>query len=115
MDLTTTYLGLTLKNPIIPSASPLSASVDQVRRLEDAGAAAVVLYSLFEEQINHKVESVDHFLTTYNESYAEALSYFPEPQEFNNLYAEEYLDHIRNLKKAVNIPVIASLNGVSEG
>src|SRR5690606_7871618 len=83
--------------------------------LEDDGAAAVVLYSLFEEQINLKVESVDHFLTTYNESYAEALSYFLEPQEFNNLYAEEYLDHIRNLKKAVNIPVIASLNGVSEG
>lgn len=115
MDLTTTYLGLKLKNPIIPSASPLSATVDQVRRLEDAGAAAVVLYSLFEEQINHKVETVDHFLTTYNESYAEALSYFPEPQEFNNLYAEEYLDHIRNLKKGVEIPVIASLNGVSEG
>ncbi|HAC14653.1 MAG TPA: dihydroorotate dehydrogenase-like protein [Bacteroidetes bacterium] len=115
MDLTTTYLGLKLKNPIVPSASPLSATVDQVRRLEDAGAAAVVLYSLFEEQINHQVETVDHFLTTYNESYAEALSYFPEPGTFNNLYAEEYLDHIRNLKKSVDIPIIASLNGVSEG
>jgi dihydroorotate dehydrogenase (fumarate) len=115
MDLTTTYLGLKLKSPIVPSASPLSATVDQVRRMEDAGAAAVVLYSLFEEQINHQVEQVDHFLTTYSESFAEALSYFPEPDKFNNLYAEEYLEHIQNLKKSVDIPIIASLNGVSEG
>ncbi|MCH8494667.1 MAG: dihydroorotate dehydrogenase-like protein [Balneolales bacterium] len=115
MDLRTTYLGLELKNPIVPSASPLSYTVDQVRRMEDAGASAVVLYSLFEEQINHQVDQVDHFLTTYNESFAEALSYFPEPFAFNNLYAEEYLEHIRSLKQAVDIPIIGSLNGVSEG
>lgn len=115
MDLRTTYLGLELKSPIVPSASPLSYTVDQVRRMEDAGASAVVLYSLFEEQINHQVDQVDHFLTTYNESFAEALSYFPEPFAFNNLYAEEYLEHIRSLKQAVDIPIIGSLNGVSEG
>lgn len=115
MDLTTTYLGLKLKNPLVPSASPLSRSVDAVRRLEDAGASAIVLYSLFEEQINHEAEKVDHYLTTYSESYSEALSYFPEPDAFNNLYAEEYLEHIHELKKTVQMPVIASLNGVSEG
>jgi len=115
MNLSTTYMGLNLKNPFVPSASPLSTSLDQVLRLEDAGAAAVVLYSLFEEQINHQVERVDHYLTTFNESYAEALSYFPEPEAFNNLYAEQYLEHISALKRSVEIPIIASLNGVSEG
>lgn len=115
MNLSTKYMGLTLKNPFVPSASPLSNSVEQVLRLEDAGAAAVVLYSLFEEQINHQVERVDHYLTTYSESYAEALSYFPEPEAFNNLYAEQYLEHIASLKRSVGIPIIASLNGVSEG
>lgn len=115
MDLSTKYMGLKLKNPIVPSASPLSATVDQVKRMEDSGAAAVVLYSLFEEQINHQIHQIDHFLTTYNESYAEALSYFPEPQSFNNMYAEEYLDHIVNLKKSVSIPIMGSLNGVSSG
>jgi dihydroorotate dehydrogenase (fumarate) len=115
MNLSTKYMGLNLKNPLVPSASPLSTSLDQVLRLEDAGAAAVVLYSLFEEQINHQVERVDHYLTTYSESYAEALSYFPEPQAFNNLYAEQYLEHIAALKRSVGIPIIASLNGVSEG
>ncbi len=115
MDLTTTYMGLSLKNPIVPSASPLSGSVDMVKQLEDVGAAAVVLYSLFEEQIQHDTHEIDHFLTTFNESYAEALSYFPEPDEFRNMEAEEYLEHIVNLKKAVDIPVIGSLNGVSPG
>ncbi len=115
MNLSTKYMGLHLNNPFVPSASPLSTSVDQVLRLEDAGAAAVVLYSLFEEQINHQVERVDHYLTTYSESYAEALSYFPEPEAFNNLYAEQYLEHIAALKRSVGIPIIASLNGVSEG
>ncbi len=115
MDLTTTYMGLSLKNPIVPSASPLSGSVDMVKQLEDVGAAAIVLYSLFEEQIQHDAHEIDHFLTTFNESYAEALSYFPEPDEFHNMEAEEYLEHIAELKKAVDIPVIASLNGVSPG
>jgi len=73
------------------------------------------MYSLFEEQILHENREIDHFLTTFNESYAEALSYFPEPQEFNNLHAEEYLEQISKLKAAVDIPIIASLNGVSPG
>lgn len=115
MNLSTKYMGLNLKNPFVPSASPLSTTLDQVLRLEDAGAAAIVLYSLFEEQINYQVERVDHYLTTYSESYAEALSYFPEPEAFNNLYAEQYLEHIAALKRSVGIPIIASLNGVSEG
>jgi len=115
MDLTTTYMGMKLKNPLVPSASPLSSSVDTVLQMEDAGAAAVVLYSLFEEQITHDVREIDHFLTTFNEGYAEALSYFPEPEVYNNLHAEDYLEHIRQLKRRVEIPIIASLNGVSAG
>jgi len=108
-------MGIKLKNPLVHSASPLSSDVDTVRKMEDAGAAAVVMYSLFEEQILHENKEIDHFLTTFNESYAEALSYFPEPQEFNNLHAEEYLEQISKLKATVDIPIIASLNGVSPG
>lgn len=115
MNLETTYLGMKLKNPIVPSASPLSAHVDNVKRMEDMGASAVVLYSLFEEQIERENRALDHFLTTTGESYAEAISYFPEPEEFNNVEAEEYLEHIRTLKEAVDIPIISSLNGVSKG
>ncbi len=115
MDLTTTYMGLKLKNPLVPSASPLSADVDVARRLEDAGAAAIVMYSLFEEQITHEAEEIDHYLTTFSESYAEALSYFPEPEAYRNMEAEEYLEQISRLKEALDIPVIASLNGVSPG
>jgi dihydroorotate dehydrogenase (fumarate) len=114
MDLTTTYMGLKLKNPIVPSSSPLSQSVDNVKKMEDAGAAAVVVYSLFEEQITHESGELDHYLSYGTESYAEALSYFPEPEQFH-LTPFQYLDHIANLKKAVNIPVIGSLNGVSTG
>ena len=115
MDLRTHYMGLHLANPLVASASPLSMQIDTARRLEDAGAGAIVMYSLFEEQIEFDVHKLDHYLTTYNESYAEALSYFPEPDQYQNLYAEEYLDHIRNLKECLSIPVIASLNGVSAG
>lgn len=115
MNLETTYLGLKLKNPIVASASPLSAHVENVKRMEDEGASAVVLYSLFEEQIERENRALDHFLTTTGESYAEAISYFPEPEEFNNVEAEEYLDHIRSLKESVDIPIIGSLNGVSKG
>lgn len=115
MNLETTYLGLKLKNPIVASASPLSAHIDNVKRMEDMGASAVVLYSLFEEQIERENRALDHFLTTTGESYAEAISYFPEPEEFNNVEAEEYLDHIRSLKESVDIPIIGSLNGVSKG
>lgn len=115
MDLTTSYLGLTLKNPLVAASSPLSNDVDSVKRLEDAGAAAVVMYSLFEEQINHEQEELDHFLSYGTDSFAEALSYFPQPQDFANIDCEEYLKHISNLKESVSIPVIASLNGVSKG
>jgi dihydroorotate dehydrogenase (fumarate) len=114
MDLTTTYLGRKLKNPLVVSASPLSRSLDNIRRLEDAGAAAVVLFSLFEEEILHETRELDHYLTYGTESFAEALSYFPEPQEFY-LGPEEYLEHIRQAKAAVDIPIIGSLNGVSPG
>ncbi|MDP3581803.1 MAG: dihydroorotate dehydrogenase-like protein, partial [Ignavibacteria bacterium] len=114
MDLSTTYMGLKLKNPIVPSASPLSQSVDTVKALEDAGAAAIVVYSLFEEQINHESGELDHYLTYHADSYAEALNYFPEQEEFR-LTPVQYLDHIANLKKSVSIPVIGSLNGVSTG
>jgi dihydroorotate dehydrogenase (fumarate) len=78
MNLETTYLGLKLKNPIVPSASPLSSEVDNVKQMEDMGASAVVLYSLFEEQIERENRALDHFLMTTGESYAEATSYFPE-------------------------------------
>lgn len=114
MDLSTTYMGLKLKNPIVPSASPLSENVDTVKALEDAGASAIVVYSLFEEQITHETGALDHYLSFGSESYSEATSYFPEPEEFN-MGPFEYLDHIANLKKAVDIPVIGSLNGVSSG
>ncbi len=114
MDLSTTYLGLKLKNPVVPSASPLSQTVDGVKSMEDAGASAVVVYSLFEEQISHESGELDHYLSYGTESYAEATSYFPEAEDFN-MGPYEYLDHIANLKKACSIPIIGSLNGVSQG
>ncbi len=115
MNLETNYLGLKLKNPMVPSASPMSSDIAKVKRLEDAGAAAIVMYSLFEEQISKESQALDHFTNIGSESYAEALSYFPEPEQYHNLEAEDYLEHIHKLKEAVDIPVIASLNGVSEG
>ncbi|MDX9924841.1 MAG: dihydroorotate dehydrogenase-like protein [Ignavibacteriaceae bacterium] len=114
MDLTTKYMGLQLKNPIVPSASPLSQSVDSVKAMENAGAAAVVVYSLFEEQITHESGELDHYLSYGSESYAEATSYFPEPDHFH-LTPYQYLDHIADLKKSVKIPIIGSINGVSNG
>jgi dihydroorotate dehydrogenase (fumarate) len=115
MNLETRYLGLKLKNPLVPSASPLMSEASNVRQMEDAGASAVVMYSLFEEQIVRENRALDHFLTSSSESYAEALTYFPEPEQYHNLEADDYLEHIRALKEAVDIPVIASLNGVSKG
>ena len=114
MDLTTTYMGLELKNPLVPSASPLTAELGTIRQLEDAGAAAVVLHSLFEEQISHEAAEMAHYLAHGTESYAEALSYFPEADDYR-LGPEQYLEHIAAAKKAVDIPVIASLNGVTTG
>jgi dihydroorotate dehydrogenase (fumarate) len=110
MDLSTTYLGLKLQNPLVPSASPLSEEIDNIKRMEDAGAGAVVLYSLFEEQIRYERYELHWHLTHGTESYPEALTYFPEPEEFQ-IGAEEYLRHVSKAKEAVDIPVIASLNG----
>jgi dihydroorotate dehydrogenase (fumarate) len=114
MDLSTTYLGLTLRTPLVPSASPLSEEIDNIKRMEDAGASAVVLYSLFEEQIVQERFELHDRLTQGTESFAEALTYFPQPPQFH-LGPEEYLNHIRKAKAAVAIPVIASLNGTSIG
>lgn len=114
MDITTTYLGLKLKSPIVPSAGPLSQDISDIREMEDAGAGAVVLYSMFEEQIEHEALELDWHTSVHAESYAEATSYFPEPFEYK-LGPEEYLNHIRKAKEAVSIPVIASLNGKSLG
>src|SRR5579871_3154471 len=113
-DLTTKYLGLKLRSPLVPSASPLSQEISSIRRLEDAGAAAIVLYSLFEEQLRLETLELDHHLSAGTESFAESLTYFPEPSEFR-LGPEGYLEHIRKAKEAVGIPVIASLNGATVG
>jgi dihydroorotate dehydrogenase (fumarate) len=113
-DLSTRYLGLTLANPLVASASPLSESLDNIRAMEDAGAAAVVLHSLFEEQINVEGAELDRFLSHHAESHAEALGYFPDLAHYK-LGPESYLEHLRRAKEAVGIPVIGSLNGVSTG
>lgn len=112
-NLTTTYLGFTLKNPLVCSPSPLCEEIDNLRRMEDAGASAVVLHSLFEEQIVKESQSVDRFLSL-GESYAESLDFFPSMQTYN-LGPEGYLNHIHKAKQAIDIPVIASLNGITPG
>lgn len=114
MNTETNYLGLRLKNPIIASASPLSREIDHIRHMEDEGAAAVVLYSLFEEQIAAEEQGFDEFLSATEDLHAEASSYFPEMTSYNR-GPEGYLDHIAAAKAAVDIPVIASLNGASAG
>lgn len=115
MDLTTTYLGLPLKNPLVPSSSPITRHISGLRQLEDAGAAAVVLYSLFEEEINAESRTLDRYLTEGTESFAEALSYFPEAPAYRQIGPDAYLEHIAKAKRVLDIPVIASLNGVSTG
>jgi len=114
MDLTTTYMGMKLKNPFVPSASPLGRDISTVKKMEDVGAAAVVLESLFEEQIIHEKFEMDHFLAQGTESFAEATSYFPEPDMYN-FGPDEYLSHIQKCKEAVDMPIIASINGTSTG
>jgi dihydroorotate dehydrogenase (fumarate) len=114
IDLSTTYLGLPLRNPLVASASPLCEDVANIRRMEDAGAAAVVLHSLFEEQIELENQDLNHYLAHGAESFAEALTYFPNMRDYNR-GPEGYLEHIRRCKAAVNIPIIASLNGASLG
>jgi len=114
IDLSTSYLGLQLRTPLLPSASPLSQEIDNIRRLEDAGASAVVLYSLFEEQLRQEEFELDHHLSSSTNSFAESQSFFPQPNEFR-LGPEGYLNHIRKGKEAVSIPIIASLNGATVG
>jgi dihydroorotate dehydrogenase (fumarate) len=113
MDLTSHYMGLSLTNPFVASASPLSESLDTIRRLEDHGAAAVVLFSLFEEQIRHDTNAVEHFMELGTESHGEALSYFPDLGDYD-VGPQQYLELIRKATEAVDIPIIGSLNGVSE-
>ncbi len=113
MDLKTTYLGMELRNPIVPSASILSEKVDNIEQMAEAGAAAVVLHSLFEEQIIGESRQLDHFLSYGEALSAEAFSYFPDVGEY--IGPQEYLEHIREAKKRVDIPIIASLNGISVG
>lgn len=112
MDLTTTYLGMKLKNPLVPSASPLSEDVDNIKRMEDKGASAVVLYSLFEEQLRMDSLQIHSAMTEGTESYAEALTYFPESHSLE-IGTGSYIQHIQDCKKAVEIPIIASINGSS--
>jgi len=113
-DLKTSYLGLNLRNPLVASASPYARKVDKVKELADAGIAAVVMHSLFEEQINHESRALDFFLNQGTESFAEALTYFPEMDHYD-VGPEKYLRLIGELKKAIPVPVIASLNGISNG
>ncbi|HKG22666.1 MAG TPA: dihydroorotate dehydrogenase-like protein, partial [Blastocatellia bacterium] len=114
MDMHTNYMGLTLKNPIVASSSPLSHTLDSIRRLEDAGAGAVVMYSLFEEQIVAESDHLDYYLSHGTDSFAESLSYFPEINGYN-VGPDDYLELIRGAKESVDIPIIGSLNGVSTG
>jgi dihydroorotate dehydrogenase (fumarate) len=112
VDLSTTYLGLRLANPFMTGASPLADNLDTVRRLEDAGCAAIVLHSLFEEQISQAQSGRIHRMDPLDRQFGNVLSYFPEP----NLYAlgpDEYLEHLRRVKEAVRVPVIGSLNGTT--
>jgi dihydroorotate dehydrogenase (fumarate) len=114
IDLTTSYLGLELKNPLVASSSPLSKRVDTVKKMEDAGIGAVVMYSLFEEQITHEGKALDHYLERGTNSFAEAITYFPDLDHYN-IGPEEYLELIQKIKKSVSMPVIGSLNGISSG
>jgi dihydroorotate dehydrogenase (fumarate) len=114
IDLTTTYLGLDLKNPLVASSSPISKRVDTVKKMEDAGIGAIVMYSLFEEQITHESKALDHYLELGTHSFAEAITYFPDLEKYN-IGPEEYLELIQKIKKSVSMPVIGSLNGISTG
>ena len=114
MNLETKYLGKTLRNPLVASASPLSENIDNIKKLEDAGIGAVVLHSLFEEQIRLEQEEYNYHTTQGTDSFAESLSYFPEIHDYKT-GPEHYLEHIQAAKKAVDIPIIASLNGSTLG
>src|SRR6516162_3689249 len=112
MNLATRYLGLSLPHPFFPGASPLADDLDMVRRLEDAGAAAIVMRSLFEEQISQQQMAMHQYTDVHRECFAEAASFFPEPEEYR-LGPDEYLEQLQRIKRAVDLPVIASLNGTT--
>ncbi len=112
MDLRTTYMGMELKHPIVASSSPLSGSVANIKRMEDAGAAAVVMFSLFEEQLKHESAALEHLMTAGTESFAESLSYFPEVDDYT-VGPDSYLELLRQASEAVDIPIIGSLNGIT--
>lgn len=112
MDLRTRYLNLDLDHPIVASASPLSEDLDNIKRMEDSGAAAVVMFSLFEEQIRQEAAAMEHFTSYGSDSFAEALSYFPETGEYQ-VGAQQYLELLRRATESVDIPIIASLNGMT--
>ena len=114
IDLTTGYLGLKLRTPLAASSSPYCKDIANVLRLEDAGASAIVLHSLFEEQIQVESGDLDRYLTETAESHGEAMSYFPEMMSYN-LGPEPYLNHLRKAKESVDVPVIGSLNGTTPG
>ena len=114
MDLSTNYLGLRLPHPLVPGASPLSDDVDIVKQLEDAGAAAIVLRSLFEEQISREAEAIHDHWDSHDDAFAEAVTFFPSSDAFV-LGPDEYLNHVQRVKQTVRIPVIGSLNGMTPG
>lgn len=114
IDLSTQYLGLNLRTPLVSSASPITQEISNIRRLEDAGASAIVLSSLFEEQLRLESQELDHRLSAGTDSFSEALTFFPRASEFQ-LGPEEYLEHIRRAKRAADVPIIASLNGSTVG
>lgn len=115
MDLSTTYMGLTLKSPlVVGSCAPLTEEIDNIKRMEDSGAAGVVLHSFFEEQLRRERLELHHHLTHGTESFPEALTYFPEPEIFH-VGSQEYLNHIRQAKEMVEMPIIASINGSTLG
>jgi len=113
-DLTTTYMGLKLANPLVASASPMSKKIENVKKLEDAGVSAIVMYSLFEEQILHESKELDHYLSFGTDSFQEAMSFFPDMEKYN-VGPEGYLSQIESLKHGTNLPIIGSLNGISSG
>ncbi|HXX42561.1 MAG TPA: dihydroorotate dehydrogenase-like protein [Chthoniobacterales bacterium] len=114
MNLTTRYLGFKLRTPLVPSASPLSEKIDNIKRMEDAGASAIVFHSLFEEQLRHDRHQLEFYLQQGTEAYAEALSFFPEQAEFK-IGPESYVEHIAEAKAATDIPIIGSVNGATFG
>ena len=114
IDVSTKYLGLKLNGPIVVSSTPLSESIENVRRMEDAGASAIVLTSLFEEQLALESRALDEDLSRGTESFAESLGYLPDLNDYRMTH-EVYLEHLRRCKDAVNIPILASLNGATTG